>query len=317
MTNQNLVTDEEFDRANVQEVAPGGPDDPFTQPNQQAPESVSAPTSPPAEPSAGTPPQEPAPVPPVETVAQQPAEAAPETPEEEDTTAPPPDQEAPQELTDEEYSAGVEELNTLIQTTVAQQVREQTANMQSGLDRRMAAERAAHEEQMAAVKAENRRLQAEGLTAEQREGLERQWEFDDRQEALDKREQGLTDYHDDLEIARLIQTYSEFGITEEQLHEVEFEEREAFCLEAKANALDEEVRRLRGEPAAQPNGQAPAPAPKPQAQQPPPAAPAGAQAPSDTGGGGVTPPPQRDEGTGKQAMTNNVGGGWETAQFPR
>ncbi len=285
----------------VQEVK-GGPDDPFSK------DSSAASTAEPSSPPEGASQPEPAQKPPEEG---QPAPQ--ETPKAETPEATPPATDAPPaaETPPSPPQPSAEDLANLGKA-IDEKANQLVRPIQSGLDRRMAGiqeQLEASEKTAAEQKVQMREFQTKGLDDAQKAELERRWAWEDRDAALDEREKGLNEFHDGLEYADLLGQFGKFGVTEEQLKELPFEERETFCQKARGDYFEQQQGT-----AQPPSAQEPPAATQPgtPAEQ---AAPAGASAPSDIGTGGTPPAPkERDEGKGSEAMAANIGDGWESAR---
>jgi len=159
--------------------------------------------------------------------------------------------------------------------------------------------------QLVEVQQQIREGKLTGLSEEDQQKLRSEWAIEDRIKAAEDYEKDLFALHDDLEIATLLRDYGAYGVTEELLREVTPEDRVEFCKDAKIEALEELAK----------NGQPSSANGRQQVAQPEsPPAPAGVHAPSDTGGDGpIQPAPKANEGQGLDAMTENIGMGWQTS----
>ena len=215
---------------------------------------------------------------------------------------------ASDELTDEEA-----ELLAKLEEEIREQVRAQEVKpIQSGLDKKIAALTAkidADNAEITELRNQIREGQIANLSEDEQKRIREGWANEDKAKELDTFAGELVGYHDELDVIRLTNTYGQFGVTEDELLELEPEDREVYCLRAEVAYLKSgQTAKTQPAPAAK---AAEPPAPKKPA-------PAGASARSDVGSDAVPPPPsQRDDGKGLDAMANNVRDGWETAAFPR
>lgn len=189
---------------------------------------------------------------------------------------------------------------------------EEIPRIQSGLDRRLGQ----MQERVDALQAERdasnkliRDQQIANLAPEEQARIREGWANEDAAKANADYADELAAYHDDLEVYRLFAAYQPYGVTEEDLRGIEFDDREAFCLRKENEAL-----RSGAAPAAtNTNGTQAQPAPA-TVTEPARPAPAGSRAASDRGGGSVPlAAPERDTGQNMEALEKNVGQGWEAA----
>lgn len=224
-----------------------------------------------------------------------------------------------EELTPEELNA-LDELRAVLLEEAQNKI---VPQIQSTYDKQLAAAaRQIRELQQAQATREmelrNQLREAElnGLPDAEKEKMKAVWAFEDRQAALDAREQELTGYHTELLRAAYAQEYAEFGLTAEDLEEYGTpEEMDEFVREVQLEYYKQLAQMRQAAPAAEAAPEAATTRARPQAQQR--KAPAGASAPSDSGGGAAVPEaPKFNSGRGIGAMAENLrNGGWETAKI--
>ena len=217
---------------NVTVVEPGSEDDPFKAGN-----------APVAEPSADQPPTDP-PAPPSQPT--------------DDPEQPKPEEGEGQDLL---------KLEELIQSRVAA--------AHSGLDKRintLAKQNSSLENTLAETlkvsKDAERRARAEGATDEEKAGLERIWELEDREKGLDARTKVVDEYRMHVTALDLVTRFGKYGVTAETLADAETPEDMEVLAERTSREFLESGKKP-GETAG----------------------PAGAKAPSDLGGAPATPAP--------------------------
>ncbi len=159
-----------------------------------------------------------------------------------------------------------------------------------------------------------REAKLNGLTDAEKAQLQTQWDFEDKNRALDEREQMLTGYHVELLRDAYAQEYAEFGLTADDL--MEFDTPEAMDEFVKEVQLEyyKQLAELRAQ------GVTTADAgdePQPQSRKPAPKAPAGVSAPSDAGTGGAVPASKQPiTATGAEALRDALRDpdGWENVR---
>ncbi len=187
---------------------------------------------------------------------------------------------------------------------------------QSATDRRVAGVEAAAKRDVAAARAqvdslkeENRQVKLNGLSPEDQAKLKTTWAAEDRQAELNAYEQQLESYHRDIVVASYVTNFPHLQLTDEDFADFNTpEQMEVFIALADREYYKELAAR----------GGTPAPAAAAPAVVAPSSAPAGATAPSD-GSSSAAPPPASKFSTAqdRQAMIDNIGGGWETVQISR
>ena len=294
----------------VQVVEPGSADDPFTARNQHTSPALGAS---PANlgliggvqmvqsvdgPQVQTPPpvSTPSPAAPAAPVAQPPAPlAAPATPAPELS----PMQKAIQDGALDTYVAG------LVNESVGKALRSQ----QSSYDKRIdALEQELGAAREATLKAE-REGKLEGLTEDEQQTLRDKWALEDERQQLNAEINEADVYFHSLYVAATVQEYAQYGVTAEDLEQIEEpEEIDVFVREKEleyyrsgAHLKTEIPTRTVESSAAQPI-----------------VAPAGAQAPTDVGGGAPSNPPAKfDESVGLDAMARNLNNlPWQSLPMP-
>ena len=204
---------------------------------------------------------------------------------------------------------------TKILERAAEDNEERLRSQQGGQDKIIAGMRATaveSDERYQKIQEELREVSLKGLAPEEQERLRSEWNSADDLKKLDAYRTELDTYHLELDDFRLVQAYSQYGVTEEMLSQLpDGEERAIFCEQVRGDYLEDKIKEL------QTNGSPPVAAALATTSQPAPA-PAGASAPSDTSGAGVsTTPDKPDEGKGLDSMASNIGRGdsWETKDF--
>ena len=229
----------------------------------------------------------------------------------------------PEALEDLDLSDLTEEdlrvLEEFAEQSFQERLKEVLPQIQSGWDRRNAVLQRQLEEyqrQMDEIRRQLREAQAQGLPPEEREKLERIWEFEDQKSALQKYHEELTQFYNDLVVQALLQQYGEYGVTEEMLREAgSLEEAEALCLrvqnEFQQALLEEIVKAIEGldlgdekKPAVAKKGA--------QGKKPP----AGSVAASEAAGAPTTPPQgEKTSAGGIDALAESFRSGWQTLRF--
>ncbi len=213
---------------------------------------------------------------------------------------------APAQPSPEEIRAkALEESNTRI------------AAVQSGMDKRfnaMTEQQAALVLQLEQQKQTNRDLIINGVPDDQKALKLKEWELEDKITENEQLRTETLSYGTDVELASLLIEYRDVpGITETDLATVPVDERDIWCMGKRNEHLQEQLTASQnGQPVATPAGQVPV------AQPAPVAVPAGAEAPSDAGGAGTAPPPEqqtRNPDQTREAMVDNMRGGWENVTF--
>ena len=215
-----------------------------------------------------------------------------------------------EELTEEEAAALEEQLREFLAPYLQEEVEQVRRSMQSTYDRRihqLQQQYQALQQQLQEREQEIRRIQLEGLPEEERQKLQQVWELEDKQRQLQQYQQELDEYYKELLISSYLLEYGQYGVTREQLEQIESpEEIEAFCLEAKANALEQALQQLQEQQSGvQQRSTRRAPQKQAVAAQQP-SAPAGANAPSDVGAGAPTQSEEFVQGTGMSTLVENL-----------
>lgn len=188
--------------------------------------------------------------------------------------------------------------------------------LQSTVDRRVNAVEAAAKRDIAAVqerantlKEELRQVKLNGLSPEDQAKLKATWTAEDKQAELDAYEQQLEAYHRDIVVANYVTNFPHLQLTPDDFADFNTpEQMEVFIALADREYYKELATR----------GGTPATAAAAPATAAPSSAPAGATAPSD-GSSSAAPPEVLKFSTkqDRQAMIDNIGGGWETVQISR
>jgi hypothetical protein len=185
---------------------------------------------------------------------------------------------------------------------------------QSSVDRRIAGVEAAAKRDVAAavgqanaLKEEIRNVKLNGLSPEDQAKLKTTWAAEDKQAELDAYEQQLEGYHRNIVVASYVTNFPHLQLTEEDFAEFKTPEQMEVFIALADREYYKELAARGGQPAVA----AAAPAATS-------SAPAGATAPSD-GSSSAAPPPVSKFSTAqdRQAMIDNIGGGWETVQISR
>ena len=189
--------------------------------------------------------------------------------------------------------------------------------IQSNVDRRVASMEAAAKKQVEAARAETqavrdelRQVKLNGLPPEDQEKLKSTWAIEDREAANKAYEEQLEGMYRDIVVTSYVTEYPHLQLTPADFAEFDTpEQMEVFVALADREYYKELA--ARGGVSSQ-GSEATAPAPKPKK------SPAGATAPSDGSAGSAVPDqPKFNKGSGRQAMVENIGGGWETVQIAR
>jgi len=191
------------------------------------------------------------------------------------------------------------------------------------LDRKLEAAQAMQKEQATQI----RKLQTDGLSEEEREGVLAKYAQDDEREELNKYREELVGFHRTVYIDSLAFEFGQYGVTRDSLEQIKTpEEMELVCERTKSAFVVEQAKNGVASPAPAapaPATPAPAPAAAPASAGVPPAAvpqvPAGATAPSDVGGGSAPVEPATfNDGKSSGAMQENLSNmGWDTVKLPR
>lgn len=212
-----------------------------------------------------------------------------------------------------EYEKLATQLREELKAELLEEHQTELRTQQSGQDRAMAglqAQLAAEREAREEMNLQLRDLQLNGLSPEDQEKQRASWEITDKVKAVDDYRAQVEAVHEEVDVLVLLNTYGEFGVTEEQLLATPFEERELLCTQARADFWEKQAKGGQQNGQTATNGQqAPVPAKE---------APAGASAPSDTGGGGgIVQTKPRNEEPGLDAMAENIGSrdSWEQVSF--
>ena len=197
-------------------------------------------------------------------------------------------------------------------TEQEKQYTDQLRTQQAGQDRAMAVQKkemdAIREESQQALE-ELRTVRLEGLSEEDQTKLRQNWDHDDKVKQVDEYRVQVEGYHSDVDIVRLLNEYAQYGVTEDELKEMEMEARELFCVNRRATHWED----IASGKKPSENGQPKQPTDTQPPAEPPAPVPAGASAPSDAGGGGSPAPTTTfNQEQGPDAMIENIGQGWET-----
>ena len=178
------------------------------------------------------------------------------------------------------------------QAAIGKQVEDRLAKAQSGLNKRDALltkqleeAKKAQEKQEAEVTRLRRAVEVAGMSKEEKEALQQQWNYDDAMKEVEKTRLSVTDYHRHVEALRLVNEYGKYGFTPEMIEDDDsLEDMEVKALRAKADFFEGG-----GKPAEKPTG------------------PAAASAASDLGGAGPAPKEFKlGTGQGIDAMSANL-----------
>jgi len=178
------------------------------------------------------------------------------------------------------------------QAAIGKQVEDRLAKAQSGLNKRDALltkqleeAKKAQEKQEAEVTRLRRAVEVAGMSKEEKEALQQQWNYDDAMKDVEKTRLSVTDYHRHVEALRLVNEYGKYGFTPEMIEDDDsLEDMEVKALRAKADFFEGG-----GKPAEKPAG------------------PAAASAASDLGGAGPAPKEFKlGTGQGIDAMSANL-----------
>ena len=178
------------------------------------------------------------------------------------------------------------------QAAIGKQVEDRLAKAQSGLNKRDALltkqleeAKKAQEKQEAEVTRLRRAVEVAGMSKEEKEALQQQWNYDDAMKEVEKTRLSVTDYHRHVEALRLVNEYGKYGFTPEMIEDDDsLEDMEVKALRAKADFFEGG-----GKPAEKPAG------------------PAAASAASDLGGAGPAPKEFKlGTGQGIDAMSANL-----------
>lgn len=201
---------------------------------------------------------------------------------------------------------------------------EELPKVQSGLDRKIAAleqEREQYKKELEEVNRQIREQSIAHLPEKDQEEIRKGWATQDKARENDAYADELVKYHDDLEAMRLGIEYGEYGVTAEELAEIEPDQRLVYCKDKQIEWIkehpDQVATRSTNGSAKKPEA-VPTRTTQPSQQRQP--VPAGARAPSDTGGSAApNPAPKQVEGKGVDAMANSIADrdSWETVSFPR
>lgn len=203
-----------------------------------------------------------------------------------------------------EAKAQVQELGTWVETQRQEAAEEARRAAQSAYDRRAAAqetETAKLRQDVTDMRNAQREAEMSDMTEEEKVELRARFATADKSDELDTREASLVDYHKFLLIESYVMEFDGVGVTAEALEEFSTPgEMHAFCLEQKANKLEEQLVAAGTKPVA---AAAPAEPAAPAAALDKPAVPAAAKASVDIGtGGGTGGEPAPNIGKGPAAM---------------
>ncbi|KKK75338.1 hypothetical protein LCGC14_2874710, partial [marine sediment metagenome] len=204
-----------------------------------------------------------------------------------------------------EAEAQVAELGTWVETQRQEAAEEARRAAQSASDRRAAAQEADTaklRQDVTDMRNAQREAEMVDMTDEQKVELRKQYATADKSDELDAREAGLVDYHKFLLIESYVMEFDGVGVTAEALEEFSTPgEMHAFCLEQKANSLEEQLAAAGKKPADATAAAAEPAAPEVAPDKP--AVPAAAKAPADIGtGAGTGEEPAPNTGKGPAAM---------------
>ncbi len=194
---------------------------------------------------------------------------------------------------------------------------ERVAQVQRGTDKRLD-EVKVQQEQLAQQLEESRQTNHElilnGIPEAERPAKLKEWELEAKTREVDVLRTDAVNYGTDVEMASLLLEFRDVpGVTEEALRPVPVDERDVWCITKQNEHLREQLATAQNGGSTATPATAPAPVPA--------TVPAGAVAPSDAGGGAGTPPPPgqpvRNDGTGAEAMTDNMRSGWEAVDFSK
>ncbi len=141
-----------------------------------------------------------------------------------DGTASDPDPEDEGDLSEEELSALEGRLDEYIASEVDKRIGTRVGSVQQAKDREIAnlnQRIKAQDEQMKAIRQEIREGKLAALTPEEQSKMREQWDFEDRKTSLDTYETELDGFYRDLMIQALVIDYKEFGVTAEELSEID------------------------------------------------------------------------------------------------
>jgi len=178
------------------------------------------------------------------------------------------------------------------QAAIGKQVEDRLAKAQSGLNKRDALltkqleeAKKTQDKQEAEVTRLRRAVEVAGMSKEEKEALQQQWNYDDAMKDVEKTRLSVTDYHRHVEALRLVNEYGTYGFTPEMIEDDDsLEDMEVKALRAKADFFEGG-----GKPAEKPAG------------------PAAASAASDLGGAGPAPKEFKlGTGQGIDAMSANL-----------
>ena len=179
-----------------------------------------------------------------------------------------------------------------VSAAIGKMVEDRVSKAQSGLNKRDALltkqleeAKKAQEKQEAEVTRLRRAVEVAGMSKEEKEALQQQWNYDDAMKEVEKTRLSVTDYHRHVEALRLVNEYGKYGFTPEMIEDDDsLEDMEVKALRAKADFFEGG-----GKPAEKPAG------------------PAAASAASDLGGAGPAPKEFKlGTGQGIDAMSANL-----------
>ena len=178
------------------------------------------------------------------------------------------------------------------QAAIGKQVEDRLAKAQSGLNKRDALltkqleeAKKTQEKQEAEVTRLRRAVEVAGMSKEEKEALQQQWNYEDAMNEVERKRLGVEDYHRHVEALRLVTEYERYGFTPEMIEDGDsLEEMEVKALRTKANFFEGG-----GKPVEKPAG------------------PAASSAASDLGGAGPAPEAFKlGTGQGIEAMSANL-----------
>ena len=178
------------------------------------------------------------------------------------------------------------------QAAIGKQVEDRLAKAQSGLNKRDALltkqleeAKKTQDKQEAEVTRLRRAVEVAGMSKEEKEALQQQWNYEDAMKEVEKTRLSVADYHRHVEALRFVTEYGKYGFTPELIEDGDsLEDMEVKALRAKADFFEGG-----GKPVEKPAG------------------PAAASAASDLGGAGPAPKAfVLGTGQGIDAMSANL-----------